>query len=91
MSSMLEQAVIDAAALKEVALKNAEATVVEKYSTEVVLQGFNSAFKILSSKNSQGENLQTGNDDSSSLPNEQSSPSNEQISPSNDLDDEIPF
>ena len=35
MSSMLEQAVIDAAALKEVALKNAEATVVEKYSTEV--------------------------------------------------------
>ncbi len=35
MSSMLEQAVIDAAALKEVALKNAEAAVVEKYSSEV--------------------------------------------------------
>ena len=35
MSSMLEQAVIDAAALKEVALKNAEAAVVEKYSAEI--------------------------------------------------------
>ena len=35
MSSMLEQAVIDAAALKEVALQNAEAAIVEKYSTEV--------------------------------------------------------
>ena len=56
----------------------------EKYSTEVVLQGFNSAFKILSSKNSQSENLQSGNDESSSLPNEQNIPSN-------DLDDEIPF
>ena len=35
MSSMLEQAVIDAADLREVALKNAEATIVEKYSHEV--------------------------------------------------------
>ena len=35
MSSMLEQAIIDATALKEAALKNAEAAVVEKYSTEV--------------------------------------------------------
>ena len=31
---------------------------VDRYSTEVVLQGFNSSFKILSSKNSQIENLQ---------------------------------
>ena len=63
---------------------NDEKSGTEKYSTEVVLQGFNSAFKILSSKNSQSENLQSGNDDSTSLPNEQSAPSN-------DLDDEIPF
>ena len=57
---------------------------VDKYSTEVVLQGFNSSFKILSSKNSQIENLQTDDPDKSSLPND------EKI-PSNDLDDEIPF
>lgn len=35
MSSMLEQAVIDAEALKEVAMKNAEAAVIEKYSDEI--------------------------------------------------------
>lgn len=35
MSSLLEQAIIDAAALKEAALKNAEATVLEKYAPEV--------------------------------------------------------
>ena len=35
MSDMLEQAIIDAEALKEAALKNAEAAVVEKYSHEV--------------------------------------------------------
>ena len=35
MSDMLEQAVIDAAALKEVALKNAEEAVIEKYSREI--------------------------------------------------------
>ena len=33
MSSMLEQAIIDAEALREVALKNAESAVIEKYST----------------------------------------------------------
>ena len=32
MSSMLEQAIIDATALKEAALKNAEAEIVEKYA-----------------------------------------------------------
>ena len=57
---------------------------VEKYSTEVVLQGFNSSFKILSSKNSQTENLRDTNIDKSSLP-------NDEIATSNDLDDEIPF
>jgi hypothetical protein len=35
MSSMLEQAIIDATELREAALRNAEAAVVEKYSTEV--------------------------------------------------------
>ena len=57
---------------------------VDKYSTEVVLQGFNSSFKILSSKNSQIENLQESTPEKSSLPNEENTPSN-------DLDDEIPF
>ena len=56
----------------------------DKYTTEVVLQGFNSSFKILSSKNSQTDNLQIDKDEKSALPNEESIPSN-------DLDDEIPF
>ena len=56
----------------------------DRYSTEVVLQGFNSSFKILSNKNSQAENIQDVNIEKSSLPN------NENL-PSNDLDDEIPF
>jgi hypothetical protein len=34
MSNLLEQAIIDAAALKEVAIKNAEAALIEKYSKE---------------------------------------------------------
>ena len=57
---------------------------IDRYSTEVVLQGFNSVFKILSSKNSQIENLQDNKAEKSSLPNDES------VS-SNDLDDEIPF
>jgi len=56
----------------------------EKYSTEVVLQGFNSTFKILSSKNSQIENIPENKTEKSSLPNDENVPSN-------DLDDEIPF
>jgi len=35
MSTMLEQAIIDAEALRETALKNAEAQVIEKYSNEI--------------------------------------------------------
>jgi hypothetical protein len=35
MSSMLEQAIVDAKALKEAALKNAEQAVIDKYSTEI--------------------------------------------------------
>ncbi len=56
----------------------------DRYSTEVVLQGFNSTFKILSSKSNQIENIQDSNAEKSSLPNE------ENVS-SGDLDDEIPF
>ena len=56
----------------------------DRYSTEVVLQGFNSTFKILSSKSNQIENIQASNAEKSSLPNE------ENVS-SGDLDDEIPF
>ena len=57
---------------------------VDRYSTEVVLQGFNSSFKILSSKNNQIGNLQNDTSSKSSLP-------NDETSSSNDLDDEIPF
>ena len=57
---------------------------VDRYSTEVVLQGFNSSLKILSSKNSQIGNLQEDDSKKSSLPSDESTPSN-------DLDDEIPF
>ena len=35
MSSMLEQAIIDANALKEAAIKNAESALIEKYSTDI--------------------------------------------------------
>ena len=55
----------------------------DRYSTEVILQRFNSAFKILSSKNNQLENVQE-NTEKSALPNDDSPPPN-------DLDDEIPF
>ena len=57
---------------------------IDRYSTEIVLQGFNSSFKILSSKSNQVDNLQDNTSEKSSLP-------NDEISPSNDLDDEIPF
>ena len=57
---------------------------IDRYSTEVVLQGFNSSFKILSSKNSQITSSQENISEKSSLPNDASTLSN-------DLDDEIPF
>ena len=56
----------------------------EKYSTEIVLQGFNSSFKILSSKNSPNDSAQINQESKSSLPNDDNITSN-------DLDDEIPF
>ena len=57
---------------------------IDRYSTEIVLQGFNSSFKILSSKNNQIENAQGASNEKSSLP------SDENVA-SSDLDDEIPF
>ena len=57
---------------------------IEKYTTEIVLQGFNSSFKILSNKNNQIESLQDNNVEKSSLPNDDNTSSS-------DLDDEIPF
>jgi len=57
---------------------------IDKYSTEIVLQGFNSSFKILSNKNNQLETTQDDNASKSSLPND------DNPVPS-DLDDEIPF
>ena len=56
----------------------------DRYSTEIILQGFNSSFKILSSKNNQIENIRENNTEKSSLPKDENVPSN-------DLDDEIPF
>jgi len=56
----------------------------DRYSTEIVLQGFNSSFKILSSKNSQITNVQEDSSEKSSLPNNDNAPHV-------DLDDEIPF
>jgi len=48
------------------------------------LQGFNSSFKILSSKNNQIDGSQDFNQEKSALPTDDNVPSN-------DLDDEIPF
>ena len=57
---------------------------IDKYSTEIVLQGFNSTFKILSSKSGQIENLKDDTVEKSSLPDDENIQSN-------DLDDKIPF
>ncbi len=53
----------------------------DRYSTEIVLQGFNSTFTILSSKNTESSNIA---ENKSSLPNDADALPN-------DLDDEIPF
>jgi single-strand DNA-binding protein len=57
---------------------------IDRFSTEVVLQGFNSSFTILSNRNNQIDSTQEPPTEKSSLPND------EPIKP-NDLDDEIPF
>ena len=56
----------------------------DKYSTEIVLQGFNSTFKILSSKNNQIENFQDKHQKKAHY-------QMMKVPKSNDLDDEIPF
>jgi len=56
----------------------------DKYSTEIVLQGYNSTFTILSSKNNQGTIPQDNPEPKSALP-------DESASGTSDLDDEIPF
>ena len=54
----------------------------DKYSTEIVLQGYNSSLTMLGGKNSSNNNESS---QASSLPNDQMSQDN------SDLDDEIPF
>jgi single-strand DNA-binding protein len=56
----------------------------DRYSTEIILQGYNSTFTILSGKNNQNTISQDATENKSALPNENN------IS-SSDLDDEIPF
>ena len=57
---------------------------VDKYSTEIVLQGYNSSLTMLDSRN-KSENSNLVQENKSSLPNENLNQDN------NDLDDEIPF
>ena len=56
----------------------------DKYSTEVILQGFNSSLTMLGGNNQSTKNSEN-NQDKSNLPNDQISQEN------SDLDDEIPF
>ena len=56
----------------------------DKYSTEIVLQGYNSTFTILSGKNNQNTVSQDSSESKSALPNEKDILSK-------DLDNEIPF
>ena len=56
----------------------------DKYSTEIVLQGYNSTFTILSGKNNQGSPWQNETESKSALPTAEDVPNS-------DLDDEIPF
>jgi single-strand DNA-binding protein len=55
-----------------------------KYSTEVVLQGFNSTFTMLGGKNNQTSISESPTESKSALPNDDNTTSS-------DLDDEIPF
>ena len=62
-----------------------EATGQDKYSTEIVLQGYNSSLTMLDSKGSNNGNSNLVSENKSSLPKDNL---NQDIS---DLDDEIPF
>jgi single-strand DNA-binding protein len=57
----------------------------DKYSTEVVLQGYNSSLTMLGGKNISNNLNEVSQEKKSSLPNDQMSQDN------SDLDDEIPF
>ena len=57
----------------------------DKYSTEIVLQGYSSRLTMLDSKISSGNNSNLVSENKSSLPNENLNQEN------SDLDDEIPF
>ena len=57
----------------------------DKYSTEIVLQGYNSSLTMLDSRNAKSDNSNLIKENKSSLPNESLNQD------SSDLDDEIPF
>ena len=61
-----------------------EKTGQDKYSTEVVLQGFNSSLTMLGGKNSAQDNF-------SQISNDSALPDDSSVSSNKDLDDEIPF
>ena len=62
-----------------------ESTGQDKYSTEIVLQGYNSSLTMLDSRNSPGSNSNLVSENKSTLPNDNLNQEN------SDLDDEIPF
>ena len=62
-----------------------ESTGQDKYSTEIVLQGYNSSLTMLDSRNNTGNNSNLVSENKSSLPNDNLNQEN------SDLDDEIPF
>ncbi len=62
-----------------------EQTGQDKYSTEVVLQGYNSSLTMLDSRNTTSDNNSLVKENKSSLPNDNLNQDN------TDLDDEIPF
>ena len=62
-----------------------ESTGQDKYSTEIVLQGYNSSLTMLDSRNSSGSDSNLISENKSTLPNENLNQVN------SDLDDEIPF
>ena len=62
-----------------------EASGQDKYSTEIVLQGYNSNLTMLDGRNSKSENSNLVSENKSSLPNDSLNQD------SSDLDDEIPF
>ena len=62
-----------------------EASGQDKYSTEIVLKGYNSSLTMLEGKNNKSDNTNLVSENKSSLPNDNLNQENA------DLDDEIPF